>query len=91
MGILPRRSSAMIDRLLDQEEKVKAMIDNSFLNEAAKAKYLNHYVDKRKRFRINDVTIKKSYSTLFFLQQIRRRDVGEDDTTLLFIQRFHTF
>lgn len=50
-GLLPARSSGIIDALLAKRDKVLAMIEHSFLKEAAKGKYVNHYKDKLKRFK----------------------------------------
>lgn len=50
-GLLPARSSGIIDALLAKRDKVIAMIEHSFLEEAAKGKYVNQYKDKLKRFK----------------------------------------
>ena len=52
IGILPRRTSAIIDSLLHQTEKVKAMVDGSFLSEEIREKYVGYYMDKVKRFEV---------------------------------------
>ena len=50
IGLLPRRAMAIIDRLLQQEEKIRGMVEQSFLSRKAKEKYLFYYRDKVKRF-----------------------------------------
>jgi len=49
--LFPARSNAIIDSLLAKQDEVLAMIEHSFLEEATKEKYVNHYKDKLKRFK----------------------------------------
>jgi serine/threonine-protein kinase HipA len=49
LGILPKRSDAIIQGLLQKTEEVKAMIHESYLSKEAKEKYLNYYLDKMRR------------------------------------------
>lgn len=50
LGLLPSRSSRIIDALLSNKEKVKQMIMYSYLDDPVKTKYLEHYTDKLGRF-----------------------------------------
>lgn len=50
-GLFPARSTGIIDALLAKQDEVLAMIKNSFLENATKEKYVNHYNDKLKRFK----------------------------------------
>lgn len=52
IGILPRRTAAIIDSLLQKTVEVQEMINNSFLSQTAKERYLHYYEDKLKRFRL---------------------------------------
>lgn len=51
LGLLPARSAGIIDILSARQEEVFAMIEHSFLDNATKEKYVNHYKDKLKRFK----------------------------------------
>lgn len=51
LGLLPARSKGIIDALLAKQEVVFKMVDYSFLEKATKEKYIQHYIDKLKRFR----------------------------------------
>lgn len=51
LGLIPARSKGIIDALLGKQEDVFKMVDYSFLEKATKEKYIQHYIDKLKRFR----------------------------------------
>jgi serine/threonine-protein kinase HipA len=52
VAILPKRAAAIIDGLLSREDKVREMVNFSFLSQEAKEKYVHYYLDKKKRFTI---------------------------------------
>jgi serine/threonine-protein kinase HipA len=50
LGLMPSRAKGIIDSLLARQEEVFFMIQNSFLENSAKEKYVRYYKDKIKRF-----------------------------------------
>lgn len=50
IGLLPKRAQHIIDRTLGSPGEVLSMVDDSFLSEEAKEKYITCYKDKVKRF-----------------------------------------
>ena len=51
IGLVFKRAQDIINTLLSKQSEVLALIDNSFLNNDAKKRYINSYTDKIKRFR----------------------------------------
>lgn len=49
MGIIPARANRIISQLLLSRDQVENLVNNSFLTEATKAKYLKAYRDKLRR------------------------------------------
>jgi serine/threonine-protein kinase HipA len=52
IGLLPKRVKAIMDILLDHRNEVASMVQNSFLSDGAKQKYLAAYQDKVRRFEL---------------------------------------
>ena len=50
MGMVPKRARRIIDKTISNQKDVTAMINNSFLSNEAKKKYVHYYNDKVKRF-----------------------------------------
>ena len=50
MGMVPKRARRIIDKTISNQKDVTAMINNSFLSNEAKEKYVHYYNDKVKRF-----------------------------------------
>ncbi|MDZ4795126.1 MAG: HipA domain-containing protein [Bacteroidota bacterium] len=50
IGLLPKRAQNIIDMILDNQNEVSAMVENSFLSDAATEVYLKNYRDKVRRF-----------------------------------------
>lgn len=53
MGIIDARYTRIIAHLLGKKKQVEEMVENSFLDEATKAKYLHAYHDKLRRMELN--------------------------------------
>jgi serine/threonine-protein kinase HipA len=49
IGLVPQRVKRMLQRFLQNEQEVFSLVNNSFLTEEMKARYINLYNDKRKR------------------------------------------
>ena len=49
-GLLPKRAQHIIDTITGRKNELELMVNNSFLSEEAKGKYLQAYKDKVKRF-----------------------------------------
>lgn len=49
-GILPARAAAIINEMTGKEKEVRKMIAASFLEDAARTRYLQYYLDKQRRF-----------------------------------------
>jgi serine/threonine-protein kinase HipA len=52
IGLITKRAQQIIDTILGREDEVLSMINNSFLSEEAKEKYIQYYEDKRRRFQV---------------------------------------
>ena len=48
--LIPKRAQNIIDGMLGNQNEVTTMIENSFLKQEAKEKYIHYYKDKLRRF-----------------------------------------
>lgn len=60
LSILPKRAERILDHFALNKEKVRQMIDNSFLTPDLKTKYQNHLIERLQR--IGQCTTNSSYS-----------------------------
>ena len=50
IGLISKRAQLIIDTILGRQNEVLAMVHSSFLDNEAKEKYINYYMDKVRRF-----------------------------------------